>query len=132
MSQPDASMPPAPRLAEPRIVRGSAALRALAAAFAHLQDFDGFVRGLQTALDQTEWFGRVTIELADRPGAGEAQFLIGEMTLPVQGATGAHGLLRAAGREEEAATRFLEGAADASSFTRYLNRSAQHDPPLPR
>jgi PAS domain-containing protein/CheY-like chemotaxis protein len=99
MSQPDASMPPAPRLAEPRIVRGSAALRALAAAFAHLQDFDGFVRGLQTALDQTEWFGRVTIELADRPGAGEAQFLIGEMTLPVQGATGAHGLLRAAGRD---------------------------------
>jgi tetratricopeptide (TPR) repeat protein len=41
-------------------------------------------------------------------------------------------LLRAAGRDEEAAARFLEGAADPSPFTRYLNGSAQHDPPLPR
>jgi hypothetical protein len=41
-------------------------------------------------------------------------------------------LLRAAGRGEEAAARFQEGAADASPFTRYLNASAQQDPPLPR
>jgi hypothetical protein len=41
-------------------------------------------------------------------------------------------LLRAAGRDEEAAARFLEGAADPSPFTRYLNASAQRDPPLPR
>jgi tetratricopeptide (TPR) repeat protein len=41
-------------------------------------------------------------------------------------------LLRAAGRNEEAAARFREGAADPSPFTRYLNSSAQYDPPLPR
>jgi tetratricopeptide (TPR) repeat protein len=41
-------------------------------------------------------------------------------------------LLRAAGRDAEAAARFLEGAADPSPFTRYLNASAPHDPPLPR
>ncbi len=41
-------------------------------------------------------------------------------------------LLRAAGRDDEAAARFLEGAADPSPFTRYLNASAQRDPPLPR
>jgi hypothetical protein len=41
-------------------------------------------------------------------------------------------LLRAAGRDEEAAARFQEGAADPSPFTRYLNASAQHDPPWPK
>jgi tetratricopeptide (TPR) repeat protein len=41
-------------------------------------------------------------------------------------------LLRAAGRNEDAAARFREGAADESPFTRYLNQSAQYDPPLPR
>jgi hypothetical protein len=41
-------------------------------------------------------------------------------------------LLRAAGREEEAIKRFAEGAETESPFTRYLNRSAQSDPPLPR
>jgi tetratricopeptide (TPR) repeat protein len=41
-------------------------------------------------------------------------------------------LLRAAGRNEDAAARFREGAADTSPFTRYLNQSAQYDPPVPR
>ncbi len=41
-------------------------------------------------------------------------------------------LLRAAGREEEAIRRFAEGAQTESPFARYLNRSAQYDPPLPR
>jgi tetratricopeptide (TPR) repeat protein len=41
-------------------------------------------------------------------------------------------LLRAAGRNDEADARFGEGANDPTPFTRYLNRSAQHDPPLPR
>jgi PAS domain-containing protein/CheY-like chemotaxis protein len=99
MNLPATSAPSAPRITEPRILRGSAALRALGGAFAHLQDFDGFIQGLQAALDEAEWFGHVTLELADRPGEGEAQFLIGELTLPVQGATGSHGVLRAAGRD---------------------------------
>jgi PAS domain-containing protein/CheY-like chemotaxis protein len=77
---------------------GPAALRALAGAFAHLQDFDGFVGGLQAALNQAEWFGRLTLELEGQPGK-EPQFVIGEMTLPVQGALGSHGVLRAAGRD---------------------------------
>jgi len=41
-------------------------------------------------------------------------------------------LLRAAGRTEEAAKRFAEGAKAGSPFTRYLNGVAQYDPPLPR
>jgi len=41
-------------------------------------------------------------------------------------------LLRAAGRNEDAAARFREGAEDPSPFIRYLNGSAQYDPPLPR
>ena len=41
-------------------------------------------------------------------------------------------LLRAAGRNEDAAARFREGASDQSPYTRYLNGSAQDDPPLPR
>ena len=98
MSPGEASMLPAQRLSAPRVMNGPAALRALAAAFAHLQDFDGFVGGLQAALNQAEWFGRMTLELEDRPG-GETQFVIGEMTLPVQGALGSHGVLRAAGRD---------------------------------
>lgn len=98
MSQGEASMLPTQRLSEPRVMNGPAALRALAAAFAHLQDFDGFVGGLQAALDQAEWFGRITLELKGQP-IEETQFVIGEMTLPVQGALGSHGVLRAAGRD---------------------------------
>ena len=41
-------------------------------------------------------------------------------------------LLRAAGREDEALGRFREGAAEPGAYTRYLNSSAQFDPPLPR
>jgi tetratricopeptide (TPR) repeat protein len=41
-------------------------------------------------------------------------------------------LLRAAGRNEDAAARFREGAEDPSPFIRYLNASALDDPPLPR
>ena len=41
-------------------------------------------------------------------------------------------LLRAAGRDADAAARFREGAADSSPYIRYLNESAQKAPPLPR
>lgn len=41
-------------------------------------------------------------------------------------------ILRAAGRDQEAAARFREGAAEPGAYTHYLNASAQSDPPLPR
>jgi tetratricopeptide (TPR) repeat protein len=41
-------------------------------------------------------------------------------------------LLRAAGRNEDAIKRFAEGAITELPFDRYLNGSAQYDPPLPR
>ena len=41
-------------------------------------------------------------------------------------------LLRAAVRNEDAIKRFTEGAITESPFARYLNGSAQYDPPLPR
>jgi len=96
---------------------GPAALRALTRAFAHLEDFNGFVAGLQAALDQAEWFGRVRLELEDRPGGGEGRFLLGEMALPIQGAAGPHGVLRATGRDGPRTFRpedlhLLSGLAD--------------------
>ena len=100
MSPSDVITRPAGGPPAPRVLPGPAALHALAAAFAHLQDFEGFVRGLQAALDRAEWFGRVTLELDARPGAAPTQFAIGEMIVPLQGAAGAHGLVRVGGREE--------------------------------
>jgi len=88
---------PERRYPGPRTVPGLAALRALTAAFAHLRDFDRFVGGLQAALDQSDWFGRVTLDVAGVERNREEQFVLGEMTLPVQGEAGAHGNLRAAG-----------------------------------
>ena len=88
------------RGAETRTGQGPAALRALADAFGQFRDFDRFVGGLQAALDQTDWFGRVALEIAGVERNREEQFAIGEMTLPVQGEAGAHGNLRAGGRGE--------------------------------
>jgi len=43
-------------------------------------------------------------------------------------------LLRASGRDQDAVARLREGvdASAKSAYVRYLNGSAQHDPPLPR
>jgi ActR/RegA family two-component response regulator/PAS domain-containing protein len=101
MSPSDVSARPAGRPPAPRVLPGPAALHALAAAFAHLQDFGGFVAGLQAALDQAEWFGRVTLEVGSGPGVAPSQFAIGDMILPLQGPAGAHGLMRVGGRGEE-------------------------------
>jgi PAS domain-containing protein/CheY-like chemotaxis protein len=96
---------------------GPAALRALAMAFGHLQDFDGFVGGLQAALDKAEWFGRLTLDVEDRFGAEGRRFLLGEMAVPVQGTAGSHGILRASGRDGPRAfgpedLHLLSGLAD--------------------
>ncbi len=113
----DASTLPVQGMSGPRTMSGPAALRALTRAFAHLEDFNGFVAGLQAALDQAEWFGRVRLELEDRPGSGEGRFLLGEMALPIQGAAGPHGVLRATGRDGPRTFRpedlhLLSGLAD--------------------
>ncbi len=100
MSETDAGLMPASGSADPQVGRGPTALRALAAAFAQLRDFDRFVGGLQAALEETDWFGRLTLDVSGMPGNREGQFVIGEMTLPLQGETGTHGTLRAAGTEE--------------------------------
>jgi len=94
----EASTLPTQRTSGTRTLPGPAALRALAMAFAHLQDFTGFVGGLQAALDKAEWFGRIALEVEDKSGADERRFRLGEMVLPVQGAAGSHGVLRATGR----------------------------------
>jgi len=94
----DAGIVPAPRAAGRSAVRGPAALRALAGAFAHLQDFDAFVHGLQAALGKADWLGHLTLELPAEAGDAERTFAPGVMTLPVQGSAGAHGLLRVGGR----------------------------------
>ena len=100
MSQGEASMLPAQQLSGPRVLKGPAALHALAAAFAHLSDFGRFVGGLQAALDQAEWFSRVTLQVETQPAAAEPPFASGELTMPLPGARAPHGVLRAAGRDE--------------------------------
>lgn len=84
---------PAPRLS------GATALRALAAAFGHLQDFERFVGGLQVALNQAEWFGSVTLQAGS--GQGDLPlFAGGELTLPLNGGRTPHGVLRVGNRGE--------------------------------
>lgn len=100
MNDGDTNLAPLPDPTAPREpAPGPVALRSLAAAFAHLRDFDRFVAGLQAALDRTEWFGQVTLEVGGKAAGPEMQFAFGEMALPLQGNGEPHGLLRAAGRE---------------------------------
>lgn len=101
MSEPEARARPRSETVPPPGGRGPAVLRALAAAFAHLADFDRFVAGLQTALNHAEWFGRVNLEIEGMPATPETQFALGEMTVPVQGPAGAHGLLRVSSQQEQ-------------------------------
>lgn len=72
-----------PSLATPVSIEGPAALRALARAFAHLDDFDRFVSGLQAALEKSALFER-TLLLSDRELVdGVAHFSPGALTLPL-------------------------------------------------
>ena len=68
-----------------RSLPAPAALRALAAAFSHLGDFDRFVKGLQAALDQSPSFAAMQIAV-DRSLTDAAEhFSPGVLTLPLQG-----------------------------------------------
>jgi len=88
---------PAPSAARATL-RGPVALRALAGAFAHLGDFDRFVGGLQAALDQADWFGRVRLQLGG-PAAG-SDLESGELVLPLPENGAAQDWIRATGRGE--------------------------------
>jgi hypothetical protein len=74
---------------------GPTALRTLARAFAHFHEFDRFVTGLQTALDQSEDFDRLTIQIDRALTDAPAQFLPGTLTLPLAGGAGPFGRLQA-------------------------------------
>ena len=75
---------------------GPAALRALARAFAHLDDFDRFVMGLQTALDQTGFFERTRIRLDRTLVEAADRFIPGALTLPLAGEGAKFGALQVA------------------------------------
>ncbi len=77
---------------------GPTALRTLAKAFAHFHEFDRFVTGLQTALDRSENFDRLTIQIDRTIADAPAQFEPGTLTLPLAGAAGKFGRLQAAPR----------------------------------
>lgn len=85
-------MPEAPPFLE---MTGPAALRALARAFGHFHEFDRFVSGLQAALDQTDHFERLTIQLDRALVDGAAHFSPGVLTLPLAGGAARHGTLQA-------------------------------------
>jgi CheY-like chemotaxis protein len=73
---------------------GPTALRTLARAFAHFNDFDRFVQGLQAALDQTEHFEKLTIQLDPALTDATAHFSPGVLTLPLAGGEAQFGTLQ--------------------------------------
>jgi len=75
---------------------GPAALRALAKAFSQFNEFDNFVQGLRSALEHTEHFERLTIQVDRALLQQKDQFAPGALTLPLTGASGPIGLLQAA------------------------------------
>ncbi len=75
-------------------MNGPSALRAVAAAFAHAEDFDGFVEALQRALDRSALFERAQIRLDRALAEGEPVFSSGAMSLPLAAAGSALGTLR--------------------------------------
>lgn len=79
---------------------GPAALRALARAFASFGDFDRFVLGLQTALEQSAPFEHTAIMLDRMVAEPRPPFQAGMMSVPLVGSGTSHGLLQVAPRGE--------------------------------
>lgn len=75
-------------------LNGPAALRALAAAFSHVDDFGRFVGALQTALSQAHFFERTQIQLDQTLADVEAHFSPGVVSLPLSRAGAHHGTLQ--------------------------------------
>lgn len=73
---------------------GPAALRALARAFTQFGEFDAFVKGLQAALNQSEHFEKLTIQLDRAMTDAGAHFSPGVLTLPLAGSTARYGTLQ--------------------------------------
>jgi len=73
---------------------GPAALRTLARAFAHFNEFDRFVQGLQAALDHSEHFDRLTIQIDRALTDAPVPFSSGALTLPLTGGTSQLGTLQ--------------------------------------
>jgi len=74
-------------------VTGPAAMRALAQAFANFGEFNNFVKGLQTALDQMPHFERLTISTPAALAESSANFSSATLTLPLAGGAGPIGTL---------------------------------------
>lgn len=77
-------------------MNGPAALRALAGAFAHLEDFHAFVGGLQTALDRAQLFERTEIKLDRALTEAGTHFSPGAISLPLARDGVQHGTLQVA------------------------------------
>ncbi len=86
-------MPPSASLVK---MTGPIALRALAEAFACFSEFDSFVKSLQAALDQSDYFERLTIRLDRAMADAPVNFAPGTLTLPLAGNGGQFGTLQVA------------------------------------
>lgn len=75
-------------------LNGSAALRSLANAFAHLHDFERFVAGLRSALDKSQLFGRMTIAVDRALIDGNTHFSPGAITFPLADGDEMHGSMQ--------------------------------------
>jgi hypothetical protein len=75
---------------------GPVALRSLAQAFACFTEFDSFVKGLQAALDQSEHFERLTIQVDRALTEAPVDFPLNTLTLPLAGSGGQFGTLQVA------------------------------------
>jgi PAS domain-containing protein len=70
------------------------AIRALARAFSAFHEFDNFVQGLQKALDNTDRFEQLTIQMDGAILEASARFSPSTLTIPLSGERGALGSLR--------------------------------------
>jgi PAS domain-containing protein len=75
---------------------GPAAVRALARAFSEFHEFDRFVQGLQGALNQSDHFDHLTINMDRGVAEGARGFAAGNLTMPLGGNHGQFGSLQVA------------------------------------
>ena len=62
---------------------GPSALRSLARAFMHFNEFDRFVQGLQAALDQSGHFGQLTIQVGPTLSGAVGRYTADALVLPL-------------------------------------------------
>lgn len=106
---------------------GPVALRALARAFGHFDDFERFVGGLQAALERSAVFAQSRIALDRGLTEGAGRFAAGTLSLPLVGEHGPLGALQvgAPGERRQFAAEDLHLLAGLADFLSAVLAQAQ-------